>query len=308
MKHDEGRPLTRYDFDSAEDWLRYCHQSGIDLVDVTEGGQFNGVHGSGPYASLLAGIYGHNRQEYKRAWEGRVTDAIGLTQFKRAYRAVAFANCLGLILNTKVDVTWSTVGVRNDAQIAQLQNQLLDVLRGWYRRKGVPAAWLWVLENGQTHGVHTHLFFHVPDDQVIDFKSTNGFNEFLRRRLQYIVKRPLLLTPDSKTVRISHVNGRQVGWQWERFRYMMKGLRVVDRRSPHSDPTRRFAARGKLRLADQGRVMGRRVGFSPLLQDRSIALWQQRNALPDLNVGHSGPIAYDGRFLAWYDDHAHLLR
>ncbi|RVT93437.1 hypothetical protein [Sphingomonas crocodyli] len=241
-----------------------------------------------------------------RKWHA-ITDGIGLSQFKRAYRGIAFANCLGLALNTKVDISWSTVNVVGDDVLPSLHQWLARIDR-WFERQGVPAVYFWVQEHGWRFGLHTHLFFHVPTHLFRIFGDGVGFNEHVRLSLEKVVRRPLVQERSVRTVRIHHAEGRPVGWQWDRFRYMMKGFRLPWWEGAPANPTWEFADRAQLILRDKGCIAGRRVGFARLLQDRSFNDWAQVNVLPDMTIARTSPIPYDDRYFRWFDTHGAAIQ
>lgn len=185
--------LTREDFDSQEDWLRYCHEGGIDPTEGDD--RFSGISGSGYYATLLGSVYGQTRRIYERAWLHRgLTTGVSAPQFQKAYRAVALANCLGMMMNTSVDIAWSTVNIRGDLSVNARQREFLDALRRWFDRNELPAAWIWVLEQGAKLGLHSHLLIHVPDH------LTSRFRRYATETLARLVGGQLATTEGLKTL------------------------------------------------------------------------------------------------------------
>lgn len=306
MEHDDDRRLTRDDFEDYEAWLRYCHQGGIDLAREAEdsGEVFTGIDGKGFYASLLGNILGHSRREYSRAWCGRGwTSAIQVHQFEKAYRAVAFANCLGVTMNTTLDISWSTAGVTDDLLVADRQKYYLDALRRWFVRNQQWAAWLWVLERGDRFGLHTHVMLHVPDD------LSQAFRRYASNTLDHIVGGRSIRTPSSKTILIRHRNGEQLISQWWWFRYIMKGITQERGWVKRSDPhwSKNFTDRTGIDAEPQGIVSVKRLGVSRALDIASFKRWAALNDFPDMRILAEGDALYDDRFIRWYHDHRDSL-
>jgi len=210
------RQLTRGDFDNNEDWHRYCHEGGIEPFGRDQ--PFGGVGASGHYEALASAIYGQRLRDYQRAWEewGR-GEHIHFDDLKKAYRAVAFANCLGRIMSSRLDITWSTVGITADRVVAAKQGEFLDWMRRWLDRHAGWASYLWVLERGTRRGIHSHMLFYLPHGMGQKFRTD------AKRALAKIVERGLVDKPGEKTIRI-RARGPELAAQWFRFAYMMKGL------------------------------------------------------------------------------------
>ncbi len=295
--------LTREDFDSREDWLRYRFNGGLDITEGDD--RFSGISGSGYYATLLGAVLGHTRREYERAWLGRgQTDSVSVLQFQKAYRAVAFANCMGLMMNTAVDIAWSTAGVEGDLAVTARQRDLLDALRRWCDRNGLPAAWIWVLEQGPKLGLHSHILMHVPDEHV------DKFRQYATVTLSRLVVKRLANTKASKTLLIAHRWGNQITPQWLRFKYMMKGL-TADSQLPARDEFEnaiKFSERVAVRPKPQGQVRVKRLGVSRALDHAACKSWAALNDFPSTQIRRDFEELYDDRYLRWFWDNQHQLR
>lgn len=298
--HDEdGRPLRRKDFDSLEGWLRYRHEAGErPFEDPAENFALPDI---GHYAGLAKAVYGHNPRQFARAFEDYgVTTGITKKQYERNFRAIALANCLGMVLNTKIDITWQTVGVESDITVAARQRAFLDWLRRWLERRGAKAAWMWVLEVGSTRGLHSHILVHVPSKfQVRDKMKDAGvsgptFAEQAKKELARIVGRRLVDEPGRKTVLIRHRAALEdILFQWIWFDYRMKGLE----RSARAEAQRL----GQHRLSDQGMVTSKRTGVSRLLDKASVDRFVKANMFPFF-TDEQGRFLMDGRFFDWHRD------
>lgn len=265
--HDDDRGLTRDDFDTFADWLRYLHESGLEPKDF---GQTNHVGAQSADLSVQRhqAVFGHNRQQYQRSWEGwGSTTYVTTKQFRQGYDAVALANCSGLVLNAFINITWSTVGIRGDAAVADANGRYLELLRkACIKRKIIP-AWVWVIENGRTWGLHSHILASIPREK----------KDWLRYQAEQAVetiagRRPVR-TLGSRTVKVIHRQDGDWKAQWRIFRYMMKGLRPTKRHpNPEiADGQRRLEEMAGLKLRSQGVVGTKRFGVSRKLDSKNLA-------------------------------------
>jgi hypothetical protein len=199
--------------------------------------------GTGPNSQLLQGIFGAD----KAAWESSLEaehptvdygpyvfrmpisykDSIGgrrlnAAQFVNLYSAVAFANTLGLVMNAHVSITWRLLGIHNHTEAAIiLTDRVFKPLRQWYAYQTGrdQFAWLYVHENGQTHGLHTHLMFAIPND------LRPAFRRWLRLRLSDLCRHGSI---PKGAYYIAAPPSDRIGRQWRYFQYLTKGLNGSD--------------------------------------------------------------------------------
>lgn len=303
MDHDDDHSLTRDDFPDQESWLRHCHEGGIELDRDDQ--RFAGIVGNGQYESLLGAVYGHDAREHGLTWAGwGRTNAIGYKQLCKAYRAVAFANCVGFVMDTSVDITWSLQGITDDGKVMKHQTAFLDAIRRWLDRNDQWSAYLWVLERGGRFGLHTHILMHLPED------LSERFKVYAHRVLARIVKAPLVHEPAKKTLFIQARRGTSTIPQWIRFVYMMKG---IDARLAWPDDAKALGyltvvERASLRPRAKGVISVQRIGVSRALDDSSFTRWRALNEFPDMNISREGPPLYDERFQIWNRENAATLR
>lgn len=283
--------LSREDFSTKEDWLRYCHEGGLDPYE--EGARE--LRGGGTYEQLLAGVFGSTRRTYERAWQARgLSTKLSAAQVKKAYRAVAFANCLGRIMNVPMTITWSTVGKADEAQVAACQHRFLELVRKWLHARKAPALWVWVLERGSRRGLHTHLLLSVPDEFKIAFRGAAG------PMLETAIRRPLLNTPASKTMKKEMRSALAVVPQWEWFKYIMKGVdRNLGWKLQGGEPLF-FHAKLNVKPSNEGATQLKRVGVSRNLDDASFARWRSLNEFPDMEINADSGALYGSRFYDWF--------
>ncbi len=48
--------------------------------------------------------------------------------------------------------------------------EFLSHARKWLKRRNIPVAYLYTLENGKIKGLHAHLLIHIPNGYQIEFK------------------------------------------------------------------------------------------------------------------------------------------
>ena len=169
MKDKEEIPLTRADFADRESWLRHCYYGGIDLAREDD---FEGIAASGLYGRRLSAIYGSTELDFLRTWAGwGVSRSIKWRQFVKGFEAVAFANCLGIVLDSSIDITWSLQGLTSDLTVAARQKSFLDAIHRWFDRHDTRAAYLWVMERGRRRGLHTHINIHIPPTLTDEFNT-----------------------------------------------------------------------------------------------------------------------------------------
>lgn len=293
----EERPLTRDDFADREGWLRHCHEGGIDLAH--ENGGFNGVRGEKHYAAMLGIIYGQSRRAYEHAWaQWGVSRSLRARQLYKAYHAVAFANCLGRVLDSSLDITWSLQGIRGDHEVLRHQTAFLDAIRRWFDRNDEWAAYMWVMERGDRFGLHTHINLYIPPNLA------ERFRKYAAATLARIVGGPLVDANGIRTMLIQPRDGRNVIGQWARFRYVMKGLDAgvmwFDRANPQASLT--FKERANMRISFEGEISVKRMGVSRALDDSARRRWSMLNEFPDMTIKEEGPL-FDDRFLRWFCEH-----
>lgn len=290
----EDTELTRADFDSLEDWLRYRWKAGLGPTDDDDT-DYHGVDGEGHFTMLTGALYGHTRREYELAWQlWGETHSVDFADLQRVYNAIALANCRGVILSTRVDISWSTVGITNEISIRAAFKSFLDWMSRWLGRHAGWPAYVYVFERGPRYGIHTHMLVHVPFDLGDEFRS--GAN----RILMNIIGRPLLDTTDSTTMLIQP-RGPNVDTQWKRFRYMMKGI-SPDLPWPRTNATGLNSIVDRVRLKPKpgGVIQGKRVGVSRALDKAAVKRWSAVNEFPDMTIEPWGEYLYGNRFLDWY--------
>ena len=155
----------------GEQRIAAMFRDGEDVVD--RHGRARIPLGSGPMSQLTRAIYPMQQPRQKSA-----SNVITLSEFQRAYEAVALANVQGLMLNTFLTVSWTVGGVNQPAVIDALHDRLFANMRAWAVDRGitmgspeVPFAAIWVKEAGKKLGLHSHFLLHVPPPLFMKFRT-----------------------------------------------------------------------------------------------------------------------------------------
>lgn len=144
-----------------------------------------------------------------------LTTHISDAQFTKLYRAVEFANRIGLVLNAWLTISWQYAGeVRHDC-IGRLTGLFTERLRKHCHENGLPCAYIYVHENSDKHGLHTHFLLHMPKAREEPFdKWTRGCLGRLAR--------PILVPKNALKLEVRKDTAVENQWFW--FRYAMKGI------------------------------------------------------------------------------------
>ena len=173
MHEREDHQLTRADFGDNKSWAKYLRTSCLTPTDEEGRSVWTYIAGDGPEATLHRAIHGATKRRHQLAFEGYgATSYIRNRDFVKVYDAVRLANCRGLVLNAFVSVSWSTVGVQGDLAVAKANERLLELMRKWLHERNLPKAWFWVLERGDTFGLHSHVAVCVPYEPVAKLFGT----------------------------------------------------------------------------------------------------------------------------------------
>ena len=143
---------------------------------------------------------------------------LNAAQVKDLYGAVAYANTLGLVMNCHVSITWVLLGILDHTEAANaLTHRVIKALRQWYKDHTGrdQLAWLYVHENGRTHGFHTHLMLAIPNDLRL------AFRDWLESRLSDVCRLDLM---PKETCHVTAPPSDPIGRQWTYFQYLIKGI------------------------------------------------------------------------------------
>jgi hypothetical protein len=291
-------PLTRADFLDQDSWFRYCRLGGVDPYADEELATC-APQGPGENAQLFGAIYGSTAESLQRTLAGGWSAHLNYAEFERAYRAVAFANCRGIVLDTFVTITWRMLGIKTDEAVDRCQARLLADLQRWCDDHRVRPAWVWVLEKGRRRGLHTHMLISIPGTLV------GVFRPWLMTQLPRLTGADLITTKESRTVDIKPLHAEGVGAQWSVFRYLFKGLspRLV-RTDARTGVQVRVHEIAGLKLNNEGEMVAARCGVAGALEPISIAAWAATHpSLPPVNPAHAnGPNdLYTDTYLRWHE-------
>lgn len=297
----DGDHFAWGDFDTDGDRLRFLHESGLDLSYFDRSPWFPG-RSDDRNVQLYQGIYGNTAQAYGRTWGGwGESKHLEARHVLKGYDAVALANCGGLVLNTFISISWSTVGITAPEAVAEAHARYLELLRKALTKRGVIPAWVWVIENGKTWGLHSHILVHVP------FEKRKWLRFQAAETIETIAGLPVVKTKESKTVDITVRRDDDWRTQWRWFRYMMKGTAPTKR---HRNPEK---AEGQvlleesagLELRSQGLVEGQRFGVSRKLNAKNLAQVREKMGLGPfaMEEGETDPAwLYTDEYLRIYEE------
>jgi len=170
-------------------------------------------------------------------------DYLTAEQVEKLFTGCERAYALGCPLNRFI-----TIHYDDYADIKRPQKFVTGILehsRKWLQRRGLPVAYIYVLENGKYKGIHTHILIHIPPNYQIEYKKA------LKRWLPFEGTNTRI---NVKTVKHPHYgNLSPLNSVYGILRYMGKG---VNPKSPVRD----------IEPLYQGKIYGQRFGISLLLK------------------------------------------
>lgn len=216
------------------------------------------TRGNGFDVQLLKAVVGHSPEAFDQTIQAGEFLHITAEECIDVYNAIAFANALGRILNTHISITWSTVGLADDAQIQAATARLLHSLEATCAQHNFPVAWVSVMERGKKRGLHTHILMSCRTEWI------DQLSIWLRESVASIAHLKPLIGTAGETVSVKANEERNTNIQWSIFRYLMKGM---DPAATHKFATgiRPLAETLGIALKDQGAFVGKRVRIAGLL-------------------------------------------
>ncbi|TXM95374.1 hypothetical protein [Methylobacterium sp. WL116] len=258
--------------------IRFLRESGLEFADF---GLPNWVGGTSADAAvqLHQAVFGSNRQANGRAWAGHgASEYLTSSQFRKGYNAIAYANCVGEVMNAFISISWSTAGIVAPDAVMAAQIRYLELLRKWLLHRGVQPAWVWVIENGKTYGLHSHILLRVPHHmrEAVKFQAETAVATIAARPL----KKPRRGTKGDQTVHVICRRDNNIRAQWRLYRYISKGLKPTTRElNPELRAKQiRIEKVGGLKLRRQGLVVRQRLGVARGLSTQSR---QSNSTIPD---------------------------
>ena len=171
------------------------------------------------------------------------TKHLSKKQVTRLFKAGEKAFNIGCPLNRFITIHYDDYADKKRPQ--KFVTDYLEHTRKWLKRRGLPVAYLYTLENGKTKGIHVHLLIHIPNHYYRIYKGD------MARWLPFEVGKPRIVF---KRVQYP-TNGdlSPLHSLYGTMRYVCKAL------NPNSP------AYG-IEPKDQGEIMGRRWGISKSLR------------------------------------------
>lgn len=126
----------------------------------------------------------------------------------------------------------------------QFVTRILERTRKWLQYRGLPVAYIYTIENGQTKGIHVHLLLHIPAHYQRDYKKAlRQWLPFEWNKERVIVK-PIKYPPFGDLSSLSPLYGI--------LTYICKGI----------DPSANLP---NINAHYQGKIRGKRWGISKSL-------------------------------------------
>ncbi|NBX67232.1 MAG: hypothetical protein EBQ96_09585 [Proteobacteria bacterium] len=183
------------------------------------------------------GTNGKPRRRYRHA-----SKWLKDTQVQKLHDAALEAWKAGRPLNRFVTIHLKDSPAQRNPQA--FTNALMEKTRKWLKRRKLPHAYVWVLENGPDKGIHLHLLQHIPAGHQADYrKALTVWLPFEAMPPRVVIK--TVGYPPHGGI---HERSRLAGV----LRYMCKGIR-----KPHAG----------IRPVYQGEITGRRCGVSRMSKE-----------------------------------------
>jgi hypothetical protein len=136
-------------------------------------------------------------------------------EYFEIYGAISIANRNGIILDVRVDFTWSQMGYVEHADVAKALRRFLKNFNEWCFYRKFDCAWLYVNEVGEKLGLHTHLMAAVPNEHRKEFRK--WVRDFLKKQSRIHPMPPTAVHFDTRP-------SNQMKRQWRSFQYLCKGV------------------------------------------------------------------------------------
>jgi hypothetical protein len=176
-----------------------------------------------------------------------------------AINAFDFSEQINTPLTVFFTISWIKLDGFSESKLNAIRERFLNLLARWFRRRGIPCAYIWTNENSRVLKHHSHFAVHVPSPQ---FRA-------------FVAKLPSLIpgyAPDRYTLEIqgdSGSGGPKYNWHVNQrkgqLRYMLKGM---DHAATINFRGRRYNLGDILGIqhrGQQGIVPGKRLGVSRFL-------------------------------------------
>lgn len=148
-------------------------------------------------------------------------------EFINLYSAISFTNGFGVALNVHVTINWAMLGYTDhEAAAKQLHKGFINPLAAWYgytiqrfydRFNFIPPQlfWVYVHENSQRIGFHTHFLVGIPREIIKEFRA------WARERVKSL---SLVESFEKKCIEIVSPPSHPIERQWRFFQYLGKGV------------------------------------------------------------------------------------
>lgn len=193
--------------------------------------------GDGVYGRLVRATFGEapkKRSARQPRQEVDWREYLPFKEVRKLYNACAYALAMDRLLNTFWTFTWKVGGVEGDAAGAKFFSDMKAALRKHCRTAGLPDEMIYVHEKGKEFGFHTHMLLHIRKQDrremrkfVRDHITELLGGEVLKKRIRTSVGKEMKLFDHRPAPPGGLDDG--IAWQWERFRYLIKGVNENER-------------------------------------------------------------------------------
>lgn len=167
------------------------------------------------------------------------TEYLTPEQVEKIFTACEKAYALDIPLNRFITIHYDDYADEKRPQ--KFMTDILEKSRKWLKRRGLPVAYIYVLENGKIKGIHAHILLHIPTHYQIAYKRA------LRKWIPFEWTRTRIVI---RTIKYPHYGElAPLNSIYGTLRYMCKGL------NPQA-PIRGITPR------NQGKIFGQRYGIS----------------------------------------------
>lgn len=282
--------LDRAEFDDSASYAQAMFAGGFDIQDRW-GRQRYAAGNDGLGRSLLASVpVPEQRPTY-------VSEYLTTKEFWKRYHSVAVANFNGIVLSWMLTVSWGSVGLSGGAAWAA-HKEFMELMRKWRQERDLPAAWVWVRENGPKLGDHSHILVSLERWHEADFLG------WALRAVKTVTGAAPMIRAEGQSVQTIHLSRGHVGRhsdveaQWQLFQYVSKGLKP-DEPTPIWDRDKGNILAARLinrRCEKTGLVTGLRSGSARALGYKRAAEVAAHSHWP-MTMTAGGKPFYDDRYL-----------
>lgn len=199
-----------------------------------------GIVGNGYNSQLNKAILGHTeeqqlvnvlgeeeaaevnrRKDAKKKQEGETRQFMSWDQARDVYNAASFLTQEhNLFFNAFITIAYKALKIDEEERMTKVFTSFLDEVGGQMKRWGYEWFYLYVHENSQERGLHTHVLAYVPP------KFKKPFTDWCRNSPSSFFWRHCgVASKEAVDIQIKDIQPHSAArWQWEHIQYVTKGL------------------------------------------------------------------------------------